>query len=470
MDALPEPIRVFSSFAKSARIHSSLTAILKKIVEEESKKQPTPKGYLIVTDLVNPVPKIQAILNPSIPVPPDVTRRLKNGDRLHSFAAQWFREIEGYTEEESILDGAFVGIPGVRGRLDAFIKQAIIEFKTKDQKINENIPETVEQIVNNYPHDLEQLVFYATIHPSHPKNNYLVFMEAHEKQQIKAFRVAIKDFEATKQILNERIKLVKAAIENKDDKTLGQCRYCRKHCYFQDAKSCGCNSLKPFDISRLLKQLEIAEDDAFKQEIEKARKNTRDNQIVIIRPSTILYPRNYFADVKGEEKAPFTPDEHYSCLWHCVRKMGFLTDEADLRLLKNCNEKVKCKHNWKKIPISGKTEPILVPFINKVSAASKIPSSPSPYALAELAILCALYNKQRGLVMVMYPNLGKLVHVYEVTFENLVDIRKEIETRLKQLEDAIKNNDPSVLPELPSFMEDRTTTMTVTEDESKQTK
>ncbi len=454
MDDLPEPVRTFSSYAKSSEINSSLTAILKKTIDKESQIQPTPKDYLIVTDLVNPVPKIRQILNPGMAETQETIRRKKTGTKLHKFAAQWFREVEGYTEEESIIDGAFVNIPGVRGRLDSYIGESIIEFKTKDQKIGENIPTSISDIIEKYPHDLEQLVFYSAIHPNHPKVNFLVFMEAYPPQKLASYKVSINDIEPIKQILRNRIKSVNEAIEKRNDKNLGQCRYYGKNCHFETSKACICSNLKPYDMTQLLKHLQINDAPEFTSIIEAARKKVGERQKEVFFPSSILYPRQYYMRIKGAfDGYPPNQNWHFdSCLWHCVRKIGYATDDSDLSTLKNANEKVKCKFNWKKLPMSGKKEGIIVPYLTKVSVARSPPSKPSPYAMAELAIVCGLYDRPRGLVFVMYPNLEKLTHVYEVKFDNLSEIRKEINLRLIELDEAIEKNDPSTLPELPSFM------------------
>ncbi len=457
MDDLPEPVRVLSGYSTSASIHSSLTALLKQTVEKESKKQPTPKGYLIVTDLVNPTSKVRELLCPNLPLPQDIARRLKTGTKLHAFAAPWFRGITGYTEEESILDGAFVDVPGVRGRLDSFINNSIIEFKTKDQTIGEDIPSTPDEVAGKYPQDLEQVAFYAALHPDQPKTNYLVFMRANPPQDLRAFKITINDISAVKHLLKERIESLKTALEKRDDANLGRCRYHGKGCHYQQAKACVCDSLKPYDMGRLLKHVKIEADGDFTKKIEDARKAISSKQKELFYPSSVLYPRMHFARVKASEDVTGgSRGEDYwhyeSCLWHCVRKMGFPIDESDKLALVSSEDKIKCKSNWKKIPMSGKEDGVVVPFLNKVSKAGTIQTKPSAYAIAELAIVCALYDKPRGLIFVMYPKVGKQVHVFDVKFDDLSGIKREIKARLELLESAITKNDPTGLPALPSFM------------------
>lgn len=455
-DLPPEPVRAFSAFSPSQTVNSSLTAILKKTVEDESKKHPTPKDYIIVTDLVNPTAKLRDIICPNIPISPETSRRLKTGSKLHSFAAPWFREISGYTEEEGILDGAFVGLPGIRGKLDSFVNNSIIEFKTKDEKVGETLPNDAAELVANFPQDLEQVVFYALLHPDRPKQNYLVFMKSDPPQNLKVFRVTIKDFEAVKHLLLERQKSFNDAKEKRNDAGLGRCRYYGKGCHFQSAKACVCDSLKPYDMSGLLRHVTIEEDLPFAAKVEAARKAVKDRQKDIVYPTSILYPRNYFDRVKGVERTKSSNPEkdwHFeSCLWHCVRKMGFGIDDADKSTLICSDERVRCKYNWLKIPMSGKSDAIVVPYINKVSNYSTPQQKPTQFAIAELAITCALHNKNRGVVFVMYPMMNKLVTAYDVKFDDLAGIKKQVDARLKQLEAAIAANDPSSLPELPSFM------------------
>ena len=147
-----------------------------------------PNNYFYVTHVTNPAQTYSSRLHPEVKKSPEIARKLARGKQLHYFASIWFKNLPDFYVGEGLLDGAWAGIPGGRGKIDHRIGDSLIEFKTKTEP--PNIP---EEIVSKYPQDLEQLAFYSVMHPSNPKKNYLVFMRDLPPYEIKAFRIDIKD-------------------------------------------------------------------------------------------------------------------------------------------------------------------------------------------------------------------------------------------------------------------------------------
>lgn len=139
----------------------SLASLLKEVIDQQLVEQQAPLNYYYVTHLTNPAQTFFSRLYPEIKKPPELARKLARGKQLHNFASVWFRTLPNVTVEEGAIDGAWVGLIGVRGKIDYHIGNSILEFKTKD-----NPPETPKEIISFYPQDLEQLAFYSIIHPS----------------------------------------------------------------------------------------------------------------------------------------------------------------------------------------------------------------------------------------------------------------------------------------------------------------
>jgi hypothetical protein len=192
MDVIAE----INDFVSQTDVIDSLSGYIRNVINNELKPKPSPTSHYTVIQLVNPAGTFFSKMNPDISDPPKLGRKFAHGKHLQYMAGYWFNNLPNFMVEEGTLDGKWVGIDKVRGRYDYLINDSIIEFKTKDKNpVDEN------EVLSLYPQDLEQLVFYSTIHPSKPKINYLVFMENSGEHKLKVFRVDITDFKQTERIL-----------------------------------------------------------------------------------------------------------------------------------------------------------------------------------------------------------------------------------------------------------------------------
>lgn len=213
-------IEEINGFVTGITYDESLSSLLKREMDSKLIEDPAPKKYYYITHVTNPAQIYFSRVHPEIKKPPEIARKLARGKQLHNFAGFWFKNLPDFYAEEGLLDGVWVGVSGVRGKIDYRVGNSLLEFKTKD-----NLPNSPEEIISTYPNDLEQIAFYSIIHPLSPKNNYLVFMRNSSPFELKAFKIDIKDKGAIKSILLSRIDLLNKAFDAEDPSKLGQCRY-----------------------------------------------------------------------------------------------------------------------------------------------------------------------------------------------------------------------------------------------------
>ncbi|MFG1519346.1 MAG: hypothetical protein AAE977_02540, partial [Thermoplasmataceae archaeon] len=138
------------------KIDLNLTQILQNSIKSMS-GDVLPKDYFFVTDLVNPVYAYWE-RNVKVPTPFSTQKKLSYGKRIHRISRYWFEKLPGFQFSEASLAGGYVGIDNVSGRIDYFIENSVIEFKTKDTPIPDK-----NYVLTTFPQDLEQLLIYSAM-------------------------------------------------------------------------------------------------------------------------------------------------------------------------------------------------------------------------------------------------------------------------------------------------------------------
>lgn len=457
-------IEEINKFVVKSTVDESLAGMLKESMGELLKGHSPPSNYYYVTHLTNPAETYFSKLAPDIKKSSELAAKLAHGTQLHRFASIWMRKLENFSSEEGLIDGVWEGIGGVRGKIDFKVGDSILELKTKD-----SLPETPDEIISLYPQDLEQLAFYSVLHPSKPNENYLIFMENSPPYNIKAYKIIIKDFGAVKSILKSRISLLNHAIENKDPSHLGQCRYYGNDCQFHSCSSCSCDKLEPLNIKPLLRSVDISFDEDFTNKLE----NERDSQDFSELPSlyttfNIIAPRKHYISLYTEidsnsyegESALIEANKAY--MWTSLqvlkRKYEIELGASEIQELydSQIENRLRFGFRWLKLKSSAKKEGEIVPYLYKVSKATtyRFISSPSPYHLAELGMMCAAYGKRNGLIFVLYPYLSNLVKVYQVNYKNEKALLKLIKENIDAIDNGFKEQNLQSLPPCPIYMND----------------
>ena len=251
-------------------IDANLSKEIKKAMNENSKGIAA-KDYFYVTELVNPIfaywsRKVE-IINP-----PEIQSKLSYGKKIHYLSRYWFEKIDGVTISEANLAGAYTGLGNISGKVDYFKGNSIIEFKTKNKEI-----ESIEDLLENYPQDLEQLLIYSVLSSAEENFHYLVFSEESgdsQRRNFKAFRIKINDHEAIRNFAKSRRDLLENAIRSDNCENLPRCRYFESGCKFKENEMCSCAGLSPINANDLLRFIEIEEDQQMASELKAANDST----------------------------------------------------------------------------------------------------------------------------------------------------------------------------------------------------
>lgn len=445
-------------FIRSINSNESLAGLIKTQISNASQKDSfVPQNYYYVTHLVNPIATYWSRINKDIKKSNDLLRKLFLGKKLERMAGYWFRKLPQFITEEGKLDGAFIGIPYVRGSIDFRIGEKIIEFKTKDE-----VPATPEEILLKYPQDVEQLAFYSILDTLSSHENYLVFMNNTAPYKIKAFKIKTTDVGKIKSLLIERIKLLNFAIEKKDPAKLGKCRY-YPDCQFNENKICTCNTAEYPSINSLREGLSIDYDVDFTHllEAEMEKSNVINEFFTTI---NIIAPRKCLIERKFQIESTYAPDvlkdSYTACLGNIVRRLSFNPTIEQNEYIKGLKkeERLYIAQRWLRIPSSTSDMRYeLLPYTIRVSNATEHAKAnrPTEYAIAELAIICATYGKQKGLIFTIHPNLKDHVTVSEIIFQDLTELLNTIRVKLDNLEKSLQNGDIFLNEPCPEWMNDK---------------
>jgi hypothetical protein len=452
-------IEEINGFVIGTTYDESLSSLLKKVMDAQLTEEASPRNYYYITQVTNPAQTYFSRLYPDIKRPPEIARKLAHGKQLHSFASIWFKNLPDYYAEEGLLDGAWVDVPGVRGKIDHRLGDSILEFKTKD-----TLPDTPEDIISTYPHDLEQIAFYSVIHPSSPKNNYLVFMRDSSPYELKAFRIEIKDKGAIKSILLSRIRHLNKAFETEDPSKLGRCRYYETGCEYGIHDVCSCAELEPLNTDPLQRSLEITYDDEFTRQLIQTRATSEAPDVFCLSTRDIIAPRKHYMETISGLESKYTNDEteeFRACLWASLgilkKRQGIDLDRTERQSIiqSQRDPRARIGFRWLKMKSSVHPEGEIVPYIEKVSMIDDMKyTKPSQYHLAELGIICAMYGKNKGLIIKVYPKLDKLVQVLQITYKNQEEILRKVKSIIDIVEEAENKEDLLSLPLCPPWMND----------------
>jgi hypothetical protein len=439
--------------------YESLASLLKTVMEKQLTEETAPKNYYYVTHVTNPVQTYFSRLNPDVKRPKEIIRKLARGKQLHSYANIWFKNLPDFYTDEALLDGAWVGIQGVRGKIDHRIGNSLVEFKTK-----ESLPKSPEDIIFTYPNDLEQIAFYSVIHPSIPKINYLVFMRDSSPYEIKAFKIKIKEKGTIKSILISRINLLNKAFETEDPSKLGRCRYYGTGCQYHIHEVCSCSDLSPLNTDPLQRSVEITYDEEFTRKLIQARENSEKPDVFSLSIRDIIAPRQHFMEAIYGIESTYTDDEKGEFKAFLWTSLGSLKRDYNVDLNKTERQsimqslrdpRVRVGFRWLKLKSSIHPEGEIVPYIEKVNMKEDMKyTKPSQYHLAELGIICALYGVNKGLLIKLFPNMDNFVHVLQVTYKKPEEILSKVKSIIDTIEEAEKKEDLLSLPNCPSWMND----------------
>lgn len=438
-------ISFMNGFVKGIREDASLSGFLKKIMEKGHPSLGSPRDYFFLTSLCDPMNDFVKKKLPSREESIESMKRIIRGNKLHAFAKFWYEKISGYDSSEAYLDGIHFGLP-IIGKIDAKIGDSIVELKTK-----EIIPESIKDILERCPSDIEQLGFYTVLDPTKPIVNYLVYLSQDNPPKIKTFKVSIKDHNKIKGVLKKRCDELKNALSENDPSLLGRCRFCNESCSLKRDNMCKWSNL-PRKECEIIEFIDILEDNEFSKKFEIAMKSW-DGKEKSLSVFSIIAPRKHFhKNILGAEE-PFEEDVNSIKNKDYIRKLAFdLKKNHDSKKITIPNSMFPeisfSEHSWFNYISSKNPKGEYLPYIAKVSTSCKESSLsfPHPYRLGELGIVCSVFNISRGLIFLYYPNIGGGKYkVFKVEYSFDGTCNKEI----KKIVDILKSEDDSLIKELP---------------------
>lgn len=436
---MEDMITYVCDFVGNISNNESLNSIISEKMENNA--QGYPPIHFFLTDLCNPIQTYYQRTKPEIKKPIELKKELEYGTKLHNDIKYWFRKLKGYIVEEGVLDGALVGIKGVRGRVDARFGNSIMEYKTKDE-----LPKNVLDLIEKYPQDIEQISFYSILYKKPLKTNYLIFVSNKKPFKLIAFKITTKDPEKIKILLVSRISKLKSALEKRDPSTLNKCRYYNKICPFKE--SCLCASLVLSSPEQLKEALDIEYDAVFTNELEQLKKEAlKTKNFFTIRD--IILPRKY--GVEDNYVSDLEVDMSKNFLLSLVRKLDFGLNPSEMeKVVSSLQEsKIKIAYRWLKIDSSLNSErKEILPYIITVNSNKEF-TKISKYRLAELGIISALYGKNKGIIFDISPKIDNTIRVFEVTYKNN---NTQIVGKVKEIIKYLEQGNIATLPPNPSWV------------------
>lgn len=409
-----------------------------------------------VTDLVNPARKYYEIVNPGISEDAEVIEKFRHGNNVHEMMFRWIRHFAPSAVREEEVNGEFVGIPGVRGRIDFRIEDHIIEFKTTSHDINDQM-----DVLSRNPQDLEQLVFYAVLSSRIEGEHYLVYYEEGHDDLFRAFTVKIRKGADARKFVEQRLESMVRSVGDSDPVPLGQCRYFQYGCKFNTNHICGCDALPTIDSTFLRNSVEIQRNYDLERKLEDGRSDSDFTGTGSFSLWDLLIPKRVYLERRGlleldEFAESATPDDTMAIINNSLYNSGIYRERREIRI-----------NEWSLgyIPIIS-IKPIpedprspferLFPALVRVNgnepeklSVSRI----SPFYILRLAMICSLSGSDTGYLVIGFKNRQDLVKCYRVRFKELSVTREKILERIKEIEDSIVSGRTESLPDCPSFIQ-----------------
>lgn len=435
---MEEIINILTRNAKTNEDETIRGAFINLASEEEEITQSN--DYYYLTDLCDPVKKFLKTSYPEVKNKSSerVRKIMMRGNAIHRGAEIWIKNMDNFFNSESKLDGFMSGL-NVVGKIDAKVDGKIIELKSKVK-----IPKSVQEVIEQYPQDIEQLAFYSILDLTLPNENYLVFISQDSSSEIKVFKMKTKNRELIKKVLKQRINLLEGAKKGKIDCVkLGKCRRCfQEDCEYKERGLCRwINSELPCGVSDFI---ELSEDENFTKKIEIARLKW-DNSSNLFRPNEIITARKKFYDSKIDKI-----EEEWSEDFDKILSKGYISTIAFNFLKKYGEEKIDIPtkkirqmqpyKKWINLKTSKDKKGKTKPYLTSASMTNNewyLKHKPS-YPIAQLAIICATYGVSSGYLFEYLPNLDVKFRIYEVSFENIVEVSKKINKTIEILNDDDK--------------------------------
>ncbi|MBA7683060.1 hypothetical protein ES703_91416 [subsurface metagenome] len=425
------------SFVKNSGINISIHESIASLIRDKHTeyKARRPLKYFFLTDLCNPIQAYYSFIGEGIPLSIKSKKEMAYGNKLHKLANFWFRGMEGYLIEEGILDGIFVGIKGVRGKIDALLNNSILEFKTKVD-LPEKDPEEIKQ---KYMQDIEQLVFYSVLYEKPKEVNYLIFISQAHPFKIRSFKVTIKNPHKIRDLIRDRIKKLEKAMVNKDPSMLFRCRYYEQGCPLKD--KCVCDQLNISEDDKLLENIKIEYDEQFTKRLEQLKDDAKGLGEDVFTTHDLIFPRKYGIEEDYNRDAEKEKSKSYlSSLVKRTEKLRLLPSDHESIKKELRNNQMVVGHRWVRVPTSiDSSRERIMPYILTLNKFGS--SRPHDYHITSLGLICSLYGKTKGVIFEIDPT-GEKIKAFTIEYKNPKKILLKIGEIIKNIQEGRREDLP----------------------------
>ena len=433
---------------EAVALNEGVAGIIDRSLGGASRDKP-PWWY--VTDLVNPSLAYHREVSAPIPTDPAIAQRLRFGKAIHDTAESWFRCMENFAAAEGAVDGAHIGLPGVRGRIDFRIGGSIIELKTTERATVD-----VEGVFSEHPHDLEQLVLYALFTVREDETHRLVYYRTGAEPPFTSFRVRLRRPGPLKHAFEQRLKLLDEALSRRNPARLGQCRYLELGCDYDLQHICGCRAEGRVDESFLRESLEVSADPTFDAELERARQQARRRGPTGLSLWDLFVPRQAYLKAIGVGVPYYPDDDERNASWRQLSDgvkssgLNYETRAIDLDGVHLGWLELVTLRETGKDGVSTNTYPILVKSSNAASPFRR-DGLPDAY-IAQAGVRCSLTGAPTALLAVGYAGRPGLIGCYRLSFRDTAGILAEVRRSLRDIAWAVSHADPSHLGACESWL------------------
>jgi hypothetical protein len=435
----------------SASRDEQIAGLVLKGIEAITSGRP---NYFFLTDLVNPQQNYWA----HIGVEPEPSDKLQAafgfGRFMQAQAAIALAQISGFAGSEGVLDGAAVGLPGIRGRADFRIGDSLWEFKTTRHRVDDP-----EHIWDKVPQDIEQILFYAALWTYEARDHHLFFFTSDSEEPLRVFKTTINNRGALRNTLKQRRDALAEAVRTKDPSRLRRCRYYEDSCPIREAGHCDCENLQDWPLRPLQEAVEVVRDEKVEDLVAEAWQILENFPPRPISPWELEVPRRAYGRLTGkrpeEGQVPFKK----RWIWRALRQSELLPGPAVAPLLPVLREPLLFKaagtYLLRKVTkgeeITEKLTPTLIREWDHDYAPRPRYRGVRNY-LMQLGVLCALSARPTGALILHPPEMGSALFVHLIQFKDLGEIKRKVRARLTQIAFAVENSDPSQLPQCPKWL------------------
>jgi hypothetical protein len=417
-----------------------------------------PKEYYYLTELCNPIQAFWARTRSNVCKSKQTAQKLARGNLLQNRAYYWMRRMPEYVSEEAYLVGDYVGVSKVVGKYDVRFGNSIVEFKTKPENVAD-----ARTVFEKYPHDLEQLCFYAALSPQEMKTHYLVFQLDHKPYDLHVFRVDVNNIGAIRHIMKQRINLLDNALATSDPTRLPKCRYYDSGCDFGDQQICACAQAREADVKALQKAASVSEDKKKKAELERCRDELSTDHGSALRAWDLLLPRKYFLRCVVGQTDDYEADNEQIAYKDSLRKALLRSDAlkplpSELKRVRASAMNLPILATWSYMAIHdpelGCQRRRVVPVLLKVSKSEKPFTSIPPSYKAEIAIAKIMSSKSaKGAILVIHPKANDAIQAFIVSSQEDTLARGEglLRDAASALNRSIEQQDISGLETCPEW-------------------